>query len=106
MSELNPYPWYLSRDAVSTTLRDRDGRRIAEITTNLDKPRQAATERLLCSAPTLLVSLRFAIGLLHRAGDHAELCNHLQKCVDAVEIGPAENPEQDLDKKPRKAAVE
>jgi hypothetical protein len=85
MNKYASHPWYVSSTGLATTIRDNTGRVLASIVPNADPQCEQATARLIAYAPTLLISLRFAVGLLRRAGNHEDLCKHLQAMVDLVE---------------------
>jgi hypothetical protein len=82
MNNFSAHPWYICENDL---LRNCGGQPIAQLLKDPDTRRGPATERLLSAAPGLLISLRFAIGILSRAGDHPELRRHLQRVVDRVE---------------------
>lgn len=90
-----PYPWYVtSSDGLMTNIRDRDGRIIADVRPVNDMQQEGATSRLLAMAPSLLVTIRFAIALLERAGDHSDLREHMQRVLDRAEPESRAKPER------------
>lgn len=86
------HPWFATTHG-ATEIRDRDGRKICEMTPDPLREREIATANLIKHAPALLITVRLAYRLLLESEDHPELVEHLRRIIERVQ--PSERFERE-----------
>ena len=76
------HPWFATTSSGTTVIRDRDARKICELSPDPIPSREIATANLIKHAPALLITVRLAYRLLLESEDHPELAEHLRKVIE------------------------